>query len=96
MTKMSESLSSNNEALEPPVAPVESQASSPIEVEEVSFNKNRQGLQHDALARQGAKAESHLLPLQVLIPIVVQVDTRKRLTSSPRQSKRIAQQYSGV
>ena len=68
---MPQSLSINKKAPEPSVVPVKSQTSSPVKVEEVSFNENLQGLQLNALARQGAKAESRLPPLQVLIPIVV-------------------------
>jgi hypothetical protein len=66
---MSQYLSIIKKAPKPSVVPVNSQTSSLVEVEEVSFNL--QGLQLNALARQGAKAESRLPPLQVLIPIVV-------------------------
>jgi hypothetical protein len=68
---MSQYLSIIKKAPKPSVVPVNSQTSSLVEVEEVSFNENLQGLQLNALARQGAKAESRLPPLQVLIPIVV-------------------------
>jgi hypothetical protein len=68
---MPQSRSINKKALEPSFVPVKSQTSSPVKVEEVSFNENLQGLQLDALARKDAQAESHLPPLQVLIPIVV-------------------------
>jgi hypothetical protein len=80
---MSQSPSINKEELEPAVGPVDSQTSSPVEVEDVSFNENLQASQLDALARKRAQAESDLPARKVLIPIVVKVNTRKRLTFLP-------------
>jgi hypothetical protein len=71
---MPESLSINKEMLEPSVVSIDSKTSSPREVEKVSGNESLHALQHNILARQGAKAASHLPPLQVLFSSVAQVD----------------------
>jgi hypothetical protein len=84
---MSQSPSNKKQQQEPAAVSVDSQTSSLVEVKDASFNENLQALQ--------LQAESDLPARKVLIPIIVLVDTRKRLTFSPRQSKRISQECSG-
>ena len=84
---MSHSPSNKKEDQESVVVPLDSQTSSPVEVEDASLNKNVQALQ--------LPAESGLPARKVPFSNVVQVDTRTRLTLSPRQSKRISQQCCG-